>query len=586
MILKRKRQPASSAKGKSSLSGKLPSLNISISKRIILTFSLMILGLTAVILFLLVNTIDFSNQYNGVLENAYYLNDINTEANKQAIRISKFVSLNVDESQAESELLDTMLANAKAVVDNIGDDVVYSSNRTQADLLIKKLEEYKAAHDNILSIGGGAYSSKATKEADALQNITSMITTNSATLLELEIARSATVQENITKDFQKMLTITTILFIVILIFCFLSLLSLRSKIVTPINKLKDKTTKVSEGDLSGELVILRSKDEFASLAGHFNTMFENIREIIQSVCEVGDKIRMSAEEVNDNIAENTEKSYSISEQMEDMKTQISLASGKSQESIGQADTIREISTDIVDKADRINDNAKNALELATSGDHNLQDYMSQLDEVNHVIYEVADTASTLSDKAALMNNILQTITDISSQTNLLSLNASIEAARAGEAGRGFAVVADEIRTLADDTRRAAAQIGEIINDVQDNSSEMNTKMQQGLDKLRRGNTLAGELKVSFNDIKSGTLTVSEDVSDIHSKLEQLAEMIEIIVSAIHDIDNTINDNLNVATDVTSIVNEQTDNMAHVSTNTEILSTLAEQLDHLVNRFKI
>ena len=584
MIPKKKKQsvnPDSGGKAK-----KTSGLSISISKRIILTFSLMILGLTAVILFLLINTIDFSNRYNGVLENAYYLNDINTEANKQAIRISKFASLNVDESQTETELLDTMLANAKAVAENIGDDVVYSSNRTQADLLIKKMEEYKAAHDNILSIGGGTYSSKATKEADALQNITAMITTNSATLLELEIDRSATVQEGITKDFQQMLMITAVLFAVILIFCFLSLLSLRSKIVTPINKLKDKTNKVAEGDLSGELVVLHSKDEFASLAKHFNAMFENIREIIQSVCEVGDKIRLSAEEVNDNIAENTEKSYSISEQMEGMKTQISLASSKSQESIGQADTIRTISTDIVDKADRINDNAKNALELATSGDHNLQDYMSQLDEVNQVIYEVADTASTLSDKAALMNNILQTITDISSQTNLLSLNASIEAARAGEAGRGFAVVADEIRTLADDTQKAAAQIGAIINDVQDNSSEMNTKMQQGLDKLRRGNTLAGELKVNFNNIKSGTLTVSEDVNDIHSKLAQLAEMIEVIASAVHDIDNTINDNLNVATDVTSIVNEQTDNMAHVSTNTEMLSTLAEQLDHLVNRFKI
>ena len=586
MVLKKNKQTTNPAARSGKKDRRLPGLSISISKRIILTFSLMILGLTAVILFLLINTIDFSNRYNGVLENAYYLNDINTEANKQALRISKFASLNVDESQTESELLDTMLANAKAVAENIGDDVVYSSNRTQADLLIKNMEEYKAAHDNILSIGGGAYSSKASKEADALQNITAIITTNSATLLELEIDRSANVQEGITKDFQQMLTITAILFVIILVFCFLSLLSLRSKIVAPINKLKDKTTKVSEGDLSGELVVLHSKDEFASLAKHFNAMFENIREIIQNVCEVGDKIRLSSEEVNDNIAENTEKSYSISEQMEGMKTQIGLASSKSQESIEQADTIRTISTDIVDKADRINDNAKSALELATSGDHNLQDYMSQLDEVNQVIYEVADTASTLSDKAALMNNILKTITDISSQTNLLSLNASIEAARAGEAGRGFAVVADEIRTLADDTQKAAAQIGAIINDVQDNSSEMNTKMQQGLDKLRRGNTLASELKVNFNNIKSGTLTVSEDVSDIHSKLEQLAEMIEVIVSAIHDIDGTINDNLNIATDVTSIVNEQTDNMAQVSTNTEVLSKLAEQLDHLVNRFKI
>ena len=559
---------------------------ISISKRIILTFSLVIAGLTAVILFLLVRTIDFSNQYNSLLENTYYLNDIKTVSEKQGLRIQKLCSLGVAESTDEAELINTMVTNSAAIIKNIGDDVVYSSNRQQAESLAKKLEEYQAAFDTIMEIGGGTYSPKANDAATNLQSIASMISSNSNTLLELEIDRSAAVQEQITNDFQSMIIIVAVLFGIILIICLLSFLSLRSKIVTPINKLKMKTNSVSEGDLSGEPVTLHSKDEFASLAGHFNTMIENIREIIGKVSDVGDKIRMSSEEVNDNIAQNTKMSFDISEQMESMKSQISMAGNKSQESIDQAETIREISTNIVERADRIYDNAKNAMELATSGNTNLQDYMRQLDEVNQVIYEVADTASTLSDKAALMNNILNTITDISAQTNLLSLNASIEAARAGDAGRGFAVVANEIRTLADDTQRAAAQIGDIVNDVQNNSNEMNIKMKQGLEKLQQGNSLANELQINFNNIESGTLTVSQDVSDINTKLEQLADMIDTVVTAIRDINNTIQDNLDVATDVTTIVNEETENMAHVSENTEVLSSLAEQLEILVSRFRL
>ena len=559
---------------------------MSISKRIIFTFSLVIVSLTMIILFLLARSISFSNRYNEMLSNVFYLNYIKSETNRQSARIVNLCYAGCEEDASEQQLIETMLADIDLVYENIGDDSLYDSSRKEAESIKRSLTEYQTAYTGVLQAGNGSYSSAGLESANQMTNISVLMGINCNTLLESEIQRSQVVQEQIQKDFTQMVTMLVVMFIIILIVCIVYLFLLRRKIVHPINILKEKTTKVAGGDLSGSPVQITSKDEFASLAEHFNTMFENIHDIICKISEVGNRINDSSKLVNESIEENTEMSYKISEQMEDMRERIIVAGTQSQDSIEKAEAVSEISSHIVTRTNHINENAKEAMNLASCGDENLHSYVEQLKEVNTVIYEVADTASTLSDKATLMNSILNSITEISSQTNLLSLNASIEAARAGEAGRGFAVVASEIRKLAEDTSNAAAQIGQIVGDVQENSSEMNLKMKQGIEKLNRGNTLADKLQENFRDIMSGTLTVSDDIKDIHVELEELSAMIQRIVEIIHSIDNTIQENLNVATHVTDFVNEETTNLSQVSASTESLSELAKELDVVVSKFSL
>lgn len=565
-----------------------PSLfkGMSISKRILLSFSVVILSLTLVLVFLLTRSISFSNSYNQLLSNVFYLNYIKSESNRQSARIVNLCYAGASDDGTEQPLIDTMLEDIALVYENIGDDSLYDSSRKEAESIQRSLTEYQTAYNNVMQAGDGSFTSAGVDFATQMTYISALMIINCNTLLESEIQRSQVVQEQITEDFNQMIVILVIIVCLVLALCIVLLLSLRSKIVTPINILKAKTTKVAEGDLSGELVSLKSKDEFASLARHFNTMFENIREIISKISDVGTQIQSSSELLTSSIEENTEMSYRISGQMEDMKNRINTASAESQESLNKAEAISKISSNIVSRANHINENAKNATELASCGDANLHSYVDQLKEVNTVIYEVADTASTLSNKASLMNDILNSITEISSQTNLLSLNASIEAARAGESGRGFAVVASEIRKLAEDTQSAAAQIGQIVGDVQENSTEMNMKMKQGIEKLNQGNALAEELQVNFHNIMSGTLTVSDDIRDIHTQLEELSSMIEKIVETTRSIDNTIQENLNAATDVTSFVNEESNNMSHVSESTEKLSNLALELENVVSKFTL
>ena len=108
----------------------------------------------------------------------------------------------------------------------------------------------------------------------------------------------------------------------------------------------------------------------------------------------------------------------------------------------------------------------NAREQAEEGSRNLNALIKMIGEVHQHALGLKDSMQDLGNQAQGIGNILNVISDIADQTNLLALNAAIEAARAGEAGRGFAVVADEVRKLAEKTMDATREVGSAVSSIQ------------------------------------------------------------------------------------------------------------------------
>ena len=565
---------------------KLEKKGMQISQRIIFSFTFIITGLVAVILILFFRTVSFNDRYQSLLQNVSSLNYIKTQANSQAARIVNLCYAGSEEDPQELITIQTMLADIDMVYENMGTDATYDSSRKQVESMKRQLVDYQTSYQSALEKGDGAYSSKGVEDAENMASISSLLIIDCNTLLESEINRSNEVQQQINVDFQRVIRVLLILFFCIFFLCILMLLSLLKSIVKPIRILKKKMSNVAEGDLSGDIITIKQRDEFGVLGRQFNIMFENLRSIITKVCDIGKKIRSSSSDVCIRIQDNTNKSMEITNSIEDMKEHMMLEQSQSRNSLQQVDSIQTVTEHIVESSERISQNANEAMNLATNGTVEIHSYLAQLEQVNRVITSVANTAGLLSQKSKEMEQILKTIEDISEQTNLLSLNATIEAARAGESGRGFAVVATQIHKLSSDTQSAAGEIGQIIQDVQSHTIEMNTKMQDGLSQLTHGNVLADNLKDHFENIKTGTLTVNKDIQTIRVDLTSLSGQVGHIVSSMNEIDQTIDENIRIASSVTDRVNEESSNMQEVQCSTDGLTGLIGELEQLVSKFSL
>lgn len=260
---------------------------------------------------------------------------------------------------------------------------------------------------------------------------------------------------------------------------------------------------------------------------------ENIQMIIEKANQqdrVAEKITQVAEEIakrfesaselllalDEAIASNNEAMHEISNgtsgSAESMQQQASMCMDIKQET----DSAEQGIADMMHSADIVIDNI-------VEGTTRVTDLKEQAEVVNTVNAATIESVTRLSNRVYQVDEITNTILDISAQTNLLALNASIEAARAGEAGKGFAVVADEIRNLSENTRESANEITSIISELITEVETTNERMKTSNDTIIKQNDMIETTRQSFSRIQE---EVNALISNIHSTEETMNAILE------------------------------------------------------------
>lgn len=562
-------------------------LQFTLGGKITVMFGIIIFIMLIPLLLLMFYSNNYINRYDQVLLNINKIDYIKTTTDAQPQRILNYclINKNINDS-GESEKIATMIQYINDIKYEIGTNETYAKNIEQVVIIEKLLDNYLHNYREGIGICGNNFSLAGDSNFYTMNDISSYISNNCSILLNLEMIRSENIQKQIAQNYNSM-RINIFIMISFAILVAVGLIILLNKIIAkPIRLLSKKLAVIADNDLTDAIVTLRSKDEVGDLAQSFNVMSSNLKEILEKVSTVSNDIEHSFCEVTQNVEDTANGSENIAKNVDHMLEKIEKQNSESRMVISNIENISEISNKIYNNTENILKSARASIDGANQGTQKLTDYTSQLTVLNNVMNEITQMVNELGSSTQKMNDIVNTISEISDETNLLSLNASIEAARAGEAGHGFAVVAEQIQKLADSSKNSAQEIGFIISDVQNRTSNMVSEMQQGLIQLEKGNTIAEETKKSFSEIETSINKVDFEIREIVDNIRNLSKIVSNTTQNMEVIDSAMQDTSDVTKEIADTVNTETANLEELTATMTVLLETATSLRKMLAQFKL
>lgn len=345
---------------------------------------------------------------------------------------------------------------------------------------------------------------------------------------------------------------------IVLVMALLVILISRS-IVRPLRESVQAMADIASGesDLTRTLQT-HGNDEITQLAKHFNAFTAKLRSVVSQMQTSANGLEQASTDLGHNAKQAQARSQRQSQQMELVATAVNEVTYGVQ--------------GIAKNAEHAANEMRGAKAQAHEGQVNIDNNLRQIDHLSGTINQAVEVIRTLATESTQIGSVLEVISSIAEQTNLLALNAAIEAARAGEQGRGFAVVADEVRLLAQRTQKSTAEIQAMIERLQTHSDAAVKVIADSSRSSQLSIEQANQVGQSLSSISQTLLTLNSLNASIASATLQQSHAVE-----------AINQNVSEAAQLsqtTAIAAEQSsDASLH-------LRSLSEQLNGLLKQFRV
>lgn len=335
--------------------------------------------------------------------------------------------------------------------------------------------------------------------------------------------------------------------------------------------------KVEAENLRNQEAVLRLLDEMGDLAEGDLTVTAEVTEsitgaIADSINYTIDSLRTLVEEIN----RATEQVTVASTEAQSVTTRLLAAAQKQSHQISDAGTaVQQMAQSIHEVSANANQSAEVAqrsLQAASQGAVAVQNTISGMNDIRAQIQETSKRIKRLGESSQEIGEIVELISDITEQTNILALNAAIQAASAGEAGRGFTVVAEEVQRLAERSSEATKQIGAIVKTIQQDTNDAVSAMERSTEGVVEGAKLSDAAGQALNEIGEVTASLAGLIASISQATRAQTEMEQKVTELMQEIQ--------------AITSQTTDGTRQTAGSIGQLAGLAEELRASVSGFKL
>ena len=363
-----------------------------------------------------------------------------------------------------------------------------------------------------------------------------------------------------------------------------------NKIANPIIHITDEIERMATGDFSNKETMakaaIKNKSEIGQMVVAETTLQANIRGLMENI--------------NDTIAfvsSESQELMTISNQAADASEMVAKnCTEVAGNCNNQMDVVNSANSEVGMLVNKVSEfletlalfqsEIEHTNDAAATGRTDILDVVNQMNTIESAVKDTSSVIMALEEQLGKIGSIVNTISEIANQTNLLSLNASIEAARAGEAGRGFAVVASEISNLADESNDATAQIAEMITSIQESSKEAVSAMEKGLESVAQGTKVVNHSGETFKLIVERISDISKQAEVMQGIVQELSDGTDKVKNYFGGIDHMSCNVADATSNVSAASQEQAASAQEIYAASQRLTKKIEELNDIIHKFKI